>query len=80
MGWKDRAFCAGMDTNMFIEGNEEMIYACYKCPVIRECLEYALRTDAQGIWGGTTDIQREEMKMRESLLDGEIRIIWEDMD
>jgi WhiB family redox-sensing transcriptional regulator len=37
---------------------------CAECPCRQRCLSHALRYDEQGIWGGTTDVQREQMKRR----------------
>jgi WhiB family transcriptional regulator, redox-sensing transcriptional regulator len=34
---------------------------CSRCPVIRECLQYALVTQEIGIWGGTTDGERRKL-------------------
>ena len=31
---------------------------CFKCPVRLDCLEYAVRNDVAGIWGGTTESER----------------------
>lgn len=31
---------------------------CSVCPVILECLNYAIAHDEQGVWGGTTENQR----------------------
>ncbi len=33
---------------------------CHECPVKRECLEFALIYEEQGIWGGTTEEERKE--------------------
>lgn len=32
-----------------------------ECPVIAQCLDYAIETKAAGVWGGTTHAQRKEM-------------------
>ncbi len=43
------------------EAADAAIDICRKCPVLTQCLEYALRhpeSAAYGIWGGTTDAQR----------------------
>lgn len=76
MGWQDRARCYGTDSNMFMDELAEALLLCRKCPVQVPCLEYAINTDAQGIWGGTTAKQREVWRLRDSLLGGEIAIIW----
>jgi WhiB family redox-sensing transcriptional regulator len=31
---------------------------CERCPVIGECLDWALRHDVHGVWGGTTRTER----------------------
>lgn len=35
--------------------------ACAKCPVITECLEFALNNDAYGIWANTNRTERKRM-------------------
>jgi WhiB family transcriptional regulator, redox-sensing transcriptional regulator len=35
---------------------------CGRCPVLRSCLAYALRTGQDGIWGGTTTDDRRAMR------------------
>ena len=37
---------------------------CDGCPVINECLSYALKNWEQGIWAGTTDAMRESARRR----------------
>lgn len=37
---------------------------CYSCPLIADCLEYALKSQEIGIWGGTTERQRDKMRKR----------------
>ncbi len=71
MEWMDRAACIGMDPQMFFPPGEVKgagVYrqarsVCYDCPVINDCLEYALREfprqdDDHGMWGGTTPRER----------------------
>lgn len=31
---------------------------CGTCPVTRECYDWAIATDADGVWGGTTEAER----------------------
>lgn len=38
---------------------EEARSVCRSCPVQVDCLEHALATAAQGVWGGTTGKERE---------------------
>lgn len=37
---------------------------CEDCPLRDPCLDYALRTDVHGIWGGTTRRERCDMRRR----------------
>jgi len=43
------------------QGKERKSY-CNDCPVIAECLNYALNVKVMGIWGGTTLNERDEMR------------------
>ncbi len=38
---------------------------CAGCPVRPECLDYALRTDSVGTWGGTSTRQRLNLTRRQ---------------
>ena len=38
---------------------------CQDCKIITECLDYAIRNDVSGVWGGTTT--RERMMMRRKM-------------
>lgn len=43
---------------------------CRKCPVIDTCLEYALaHKELHGTWGGLTERQRREIRLRGELVD-----------
>lgn len=35
---------------------------CRRCPAVRDCLRYALGNDVQGVWGGTTYEEREQLR------------------
>ena len=46
------------------EAVEAAIAMCRSCPVLKQCLEYALRhpeSTEYGMWGGTTPFQRRRM-------------------
>ena len=54
--------------------NERMVKEiCNNCPLKFECLLYAIQTGQHGIWGGTTERERKELrrgratKLRKSL-------------
>jgi hypothetical protein len=41
---------------------------CNSCNFSKECLDYALHTDVQGIWGGTNVKERKEMRQALKIL------------
>ena len=77
-GWRDRAACAGMDSEVFfteetggltgglvVMVGESATEVCGRCPVAGECLEYAVETNQPfGIWGGKTELQRRRLRSR----------------
>jgi WhiB family redox-sensing transcriptional regulator len=73
-GWQSDAACRGADTSWFFapsyfEKREEKEAReakakriCARCPVIEECLEYALRIrEPHGIWGGRNEMERRRL-------------------
>lgn len=69
--WRARAACRGMDVNQFMpeasqgRGGHPALKVCATCPVIHQCLQYALMMDditAVGVWGGTTDRHRRRIR------------------
>jgi WhiB family redox-sensing transcriptional regulator len=63
--WQESASCNSESSDLFFpERNakpKEIRAAkavCHSCPVVSECLEYALLYGVSGIWGGTTDKER----------------------
>ncbi len=40
---------------------------CASCPLALQCLEFALRNAEIGIWGGTTESQRESLRKRNGI-------------
>jgi WhiB family redox-sensing transcriptional regulator len=40
---------------------------CSSCPVALQCLEFALRNAETGVWGGTTESQRESLRKRRGI-------------
>jgi WhiB family redox-sensing transcriptional regulator len=66
--------CVGIPVEMFYTGthdNEESpvyqdkelaLRVCQSCPVIEECLTWALHHERWGIWGGTDTGTRERMR------------------
>ena len=73
------AKCAGYDANLFVSDNRGHtklvdIYnakqVCRGCPIREKCLDYAIRNDMQGVWGGTTESDRDLMRRSHKLLTG----------
>ncbi|WP_405010169.1 WhiB family transcriptional regulator [Kitasatospora sp. NBC_01539] len=75
-GWQLRAACRERDSALFFhpagergEPHEARDAAaktvCTRCPVRRQCLEYALAAGEQyGVWGGTTEDERRALRSR----------------
>ena len=64
--WHLDALCAQTDPEMFFPNKAQVphraIKICDQCPVIRECLDYALKTRQDyGVWGGVTARERTRM-------------------
>lgn len=69
--WREQARCLTEDPEMFFPvGRGAVVYVrqreavaiCRQCPVISECLQWALAGElVEGIWGGTTEDEREEL-------------------
>lgn len=73
-GWQFEGACRGADTSWFFapgyfEKREEKEAReakakriCARCPVIEECLEYALLIrEPHGIWGGRNEMERRRL-------------------
>lgn len=61
--WIDQALCAQVDPEIFYPEKGMSFYAarrvCASCPVVAQCLEYAIENrEEYGLWGGTTPKQR----------------------
>lgn len=59
-----RGYCRGANPDIFSEaGHEDTAKGyCQRCPVSVQCLDWALRENEEGIWGGTTDDERKALK------------------
>lgn len=62
----DNAACRGLDPELFYaESGSAIIRAkalCAECPVREICLEWAIRREEFGVWGGTTARERAAMR------------------
>lgn len=72
----DRA-CIGTDTELFFVGGDDPDLLeparerCRRCPIVAGCLLYALTHDVDGIWGGTTSREREQIRAANRITDVE---------
>ena len=68
--WYKQAECVGVSGDVFFEeGVKRLVIEaksyCYRCPVRVDCLEYAIKADEIGVWGGmTTSERRKEARRR----------------
>lgn len=71
--WVDDAACAGWPSSWWFSAlrrgrpstggdGAKALAICTQCPVRAECLAVALERSEVGIWGGTTDAERERMR------------------
>lgn len=84
LSWQEKALCRNYDREIFFKDAgrkpKKAKSVCRRCPVTNECLRYALSwpvTKLHGIWGGTTQRQREKilrgkMKIYDEVSVGEI--------
>ncbi|MFI6656461.1 WhiB family transcriptional regulator [Streptomyces sp. NPDC050523] len=73
--WPERAACLGQDPELFFPvGNsgpalvqiDEAKAVCGRCPVVEQCLRWALKAgQVDGIWGGTTESERRAASRRD---------------
>ncbi|WP_351235447.1 WhiB family transcriptional regulator [Streptomyces sp. NPDC002133] len=76
MDWREMAACLGRDPDLFFPvGNSnsgatlmqitEAKAVCRRCPVVEQCLNWAVKAvSVDGIWGGTTEVERRAMRKR----------------
>ncbi len=69
--WMEHGACRGVGNETFFtsRGQRMLVKAaktmCATCPVIEDCLAYALdQPDLQGIWGGTSPRERVHLRVR----------------
>ena len=65
--WMDAALCAQTDPDAFVpddgsHGYKDARKVCVKCPVIADCLQWALDTrEPDGMYGGLSPKQRRKL-------------------
>ncbi|MFJ3182513.1 WhiB family transcriptional regulator [Streptomyces sp. NPDC086796] len=74
MDWRHNATCRTEDPELFFPiGNtgpalhqiEEAKTVCRRCPVMEQCLQWALEAGQDaGVWGGLSEDERRAMKRR----------------
>jgi len=63
----DASLCRGYPTEWWFPDNDgtskrnakQAIEICKQCPSLYPCLQYALRNETHGIWGGMRETERE---------------------
>ena len=69
MRWTDNAACKGKG-HLFFEDDHLTIVrkakaVCATCPVVDQCLMYAMDNNEFGVWGGMTANERKNHRRRE---------------
>lgn len=77
------AACVGLDLEAFFPGRAQLsddnlaaLEVCSRCPVRVECATIAVRDNLEGIWGGTTESNRNRRVRRL----GKLRATWTEAD
>jgi WhiB family redox-sensing transcriptional regulator len=74
MDWREKSACLTVDPELFFPvGNtgpaldqiEKAKQVCAQCPVIENCLQYAMDSNQDsGVWGGLSEDERRALKRR----------------
>lgn len=71
LSWMDRGQCRDIDTGVFYPDDEADLVAtapavamCSTCDVREPCLHFALESDQQGLWAGTSTKDRRRLRKR----------------
>ena len=66
--WMSVAACRSASPDLFFaedpRGQAAALEVCKACPVLAECLDYAITTNSEGIWGGLLPSQLDQVKRR----------------
>ncbi len=71
----DEAACRDADPELFfvaaVSGDQRAFEPakqwCRRCPIVADCLRYALSHNVQGVWGGTHERQRVRLRADHNL-------------
>lgn len=74
--FKNHANCEGTDTEAFFTQDESKQYAdvvmlrkiCSNCEAKAECLDYSLKHEVLGFWGGLTELQRSKLRKQLNII------------
>lgn len=71
--WRESAKCKNEDVNLFMSNSKQEINdakaICIGCPVLKQCLDYAITNDIPyGVWGGTSQSERKSMKRKARII------------
>lgn len=77
-----RGLCREIGVELFFpeeEGSGTDIYKfsrkiCGNCVVKNECLEWAVRHEAHGMWGGTTPMERRKIRRQRNIIIQEVYV------
>jgi WhiB family transcriptional regulator, redox-sensing transcriptional regulator len=74
MDWRHRALCRHVDPELFFPIGttgpaavqvEEAKAVCRRCPVVNDCLQWALASGQDaGVWGGLDEDERRALRRR----------------
>ena len=74
MDWRHSALCRTQDPELFFPIGttgpaslqvDDAKAVCRRCPVVEDCLTWALETGQDaGVWGGTSEDERRALKRR----------------
>ena len=72
-GFFSQAACKGAKPELFQSEHPSRIAAakrvCASCPILSDCLNWAIDNFEEGVWGGTTSWERQSVSGIESNLD-----------
>lgn len=68
MTWRKNAACKGVDPDLFFPGDKnpglEAKAVCNTCKAKQPCLAFALKNEEPGVWGGTTQKDRAQIRRK----------------
>lgn len=68
VGKTDMFFLPPSCTREILDMQREALRLCRACPNLEHCREYALHYEMYGIWGGTTERERREIRKERNII------------